>query len=49
MPNNETQHELTVFSAVDLPDSVARQVMKLLRDYQPDIYTRQCDANGYTS
>ena len=47
MDSNE-RHELTVFNAVDLPDTVARKVLELLRDFQPDIYTRPCDSNGFT-
>jgi hypothetical protein len=42
-------HTLTVFNGVDVPEEVASQVMALLRDYDPDIYTRECDAGGYTS
>lgn len=39
-------HLLTVFNAVDLPDDVAGQVMALLSPYSPDIYVRDCDAEG---
>jgi hypothetical protein len=40
------EHTLTVFNAVDLPDAVATAVMDLLADYSPDIYVRECDADG---
>jgi len=41
-----TTHALTVFNAVDLPDDVASAVMALLAPYSPDIYVRECDADG---
>lgn len=43
------EHTLTVFNAVDVPDDVANEVMRLLAGYQPDIYTRPCDATGRTT
>ena len=43
------EHVLTVFSAVDIPDDVANKVSALLSSYDVDIYTRACDAHGYTS
>lgn len=39
-------HTLTVFNAVDVPDAVASSVMALLAAYSPDIYVRECDAEG---
>lgn len=42
-------HTLTVFNAVDVPEPVARQIMALLSEYNPDIYTRPCDENGVCS
>lgn len=44
---SEQTHTLTVFNAIDVPDDVANEVMRLLAAYSPDIYTRECDANGY--
>lgn len=41
-----SNHTLTVFNAVDLPDCVASSVMDLLAPYSPDIYVRECDAEG---
>jgi hypothetical protein len=40
------EHILTVFNAVDVPDTVAREVMTLLATYDPDIYTRTCNRFG---
>ena len=40
------QHALTVFNAVDVPVSVADEVMRLLAPYDPDCYVRACDAAG---
>jgi len=37
---------LTVFSAVNVPESVALQVWQLLSAYDPDTYTRPCDEKG---
>lgn len=45
--NSTTDHTLTVFNAVDVPDAVAFQVMDLLAAYDVDIYTRACDASGH--
>ena len=39
-------HLLTVFNGVDVPDAIASRVMDLLAPYTPDIYTRECDAEG---
>jgi hypothetical protein len=37
---------LSVFNAVDVPEEVASHVMRLLAPYDPDTYTRNCDASG---
>ena len=39
-------HTLTVFNAVDVPESVSAQVYALLAPFDPDTYTRACDASG---
>jgi hypothetical protein len=39
-------HTLTVFNGVDVPDAVATAVMGLLAPYSPDVYVRDCDADG---
>jgi len=39
-------HTLTVFNAVDIPEDVAMAVMRLLDPFDPDCYTRACDATG---
>ena len=39
-------HILSVFNAVDIPASVADEVWALLAPYDPDAYTRDCDASG---
>lgn len=44
-----TQHLLTVVNAVDVPDSIASEVMRLLAPYSPDIYLRECDETGHTT
>jgi hypothetical protein len=41
-------HTLTVFNGVDVPDDVQQQVLGILANYQPDIYQRDCDAQGFT-
>lgn len=41
-----TRHELWVINAVDVPEDVRRQVSALLAPYDPDSYTRDCDASG---
>jgi hypothetical protein len=41
-------HVLTVVNAVDVPDAIVAQVMALLAPYDPDTYTRSCDADGRT-
>lgn len=41
-----TTHTLTVFNAVDVPDDVASAVLAILTAYNPDVYTRPCDATG---
>lgn len=43
-----TEHTLTVFNAVDVPEAVISQVWALLSPYDPDIYSRACDATGRT-
>ena len=42
-------HVLTVFNAVDVPDSVQRAVLEMLAQHKPDIYERECDAAGMTT
>jgi hypothetical protein len=44
-----TAHTLTVFNAVDVPESVQEKVLALLGQYNPDIYQRSCDAEGRTA
>ncbi len=44
-----TQHTLSVFIAVDVPESVQRKVLALLAAYKPDTYERNCDAEGFAS
>lgn len=41
-----TQHTLTVFNAVDVPQEIQRQVMQLLDPFDADIYERDCDESG---
>lgn len=43
--DNDT-HLLTVVNAVNVPDEVASEVMRLLYPYNADIYVRECDENG---
>jgi hypothetical protein len=43
---NGRPYTLTVFNAVNVPQSVQRRVMELLGAYDPDIYQRECDASG---
>ena len=45
----DRSHVLTVINAVDVPDDVVSEIMRLLSAYDPDVYTRECDAAGYTS
>lgn len=40
-------HTLTVFNAVDVPESIATQIVSMLAAYDVDCYTRPCDADGY--
>jgi hypothetical protein len=42
-------HTLTVWNAVDVPESVTMQVMALIDSYSPDIYHRDCDETGRCS
>jgi len=44
-----SNHTLTVFNAVDVPESVQRKVVALLAGYDVDMYERLCDVNGYVS
>jgi len=44
-----SNHTLTVFNAVDVPESVQQAVLNLLGAYAPDIYQRECDAKGVTA
>ncbi len=39
-------HTLTVFNAVDVPESVATEVMRLLEPFDADTYRRDCDESG---
>ena len=39
-------HTLAVFNAVDVPADVLDKVWALLEPYDPDAYTRACDATG---
>ena len=41
-------HTLVVFNAVDVPEAIQSQVLNLLAPYDPDVYTRACDARGMT-
>ncbi|WP_345751367.1 hypothetical protein [Microbacterium rhizophilus] len=42
-------HTLVVFNAVDVPEDVKFQIARLLAPYNFDVYSRPCDADGYTS
>lgn len=46
--NDEPKHTLTVWNAVDVPEAVQDQVMALLAPFDPDTYSRACDASGRT-
>lgn len=46
--SRDLSHTLTVFNAVDVPETVAAEIMRILMPYSADIYTRPCDAAGYT-
>jgi len=39
-------HTLNVFNALDVPEGVCDEVMRLLAPYDPDAYTRDCDPAG---
>jgi hypothetical protein len=47
-PMTDPDHTLTVVNAVDVPDDILGQVMRLLSAYDPDVYTRPCDESGKT-